>query len=178
MFRYIAAFLVVCISSAGLTQDHRTIPRLPKKSIRFLSPFDGRSASRAAAGDPIRVLAVRVEFREDENELTSGIGTFDYSEETGAVVDPPPHDRQYFLDHLEALDRYFTRVSDGAVSISSDLYPPGDRSAYVLPHEMSYYNPNTTEDELDIRLSELMQDAFLQADSDPGIDFFLLTLFF
>ncbi|MFC1555501.1 FG-GAP-like repeat-containing protein [candidate division KSB1 bacterium] len=118
----------------------------------------------------LRIAAIRVEFQEDEYFLTSGNGLFDLSDNPDTLlIDPPPHNRTYFRDQLEAMKRYYARVSNNKLTLSYDVFPAGENDAYSLQNEMMYYNPNTTEEELDIRLSELLRDAVTAADND--VDF-------
>ena len=173
MIRFIIIALLSLAPLSVFAQKSNIYPVLLQK--KQLSSFSLKSSvnSRKTSGRSFGVLAIRVEFKEDNNPLTSGIGKFDYTTDIGDTVDPPPHDRQYFLDHLEALRRYYARVSHGKVDITCDLFPAGEQASYTLPEEMAYYNPNTTEQQLDMRLSELVRDAVESADADPAVDFSL-----
>ncbi|MFC1562890.1 immune inhibitor A domain-containing protein, partial [candidate division KSB1 bacterium] len=125
-------------------------------------------------GDSIRninIIAIRVEFQEDSIETAHGSGLFNLSQDTSLYIDPPPHNRLYFEDHLEALKRYYDKVSRGKVNITYRIFPEGLDESYKLLKEMKYYSPNTTKEELNKRLSELFRDSFLEADNDPAIDF-------
>ncbi|MFC1728886.1 T9SS type A sorting domain-containing protein [candidate division KSB1 bacterium] len=169
-----AGAVFILVPCAAITQDTGIIPRLSKAHLS--SPVTSNEESFRLDGEQsLHLLAVRVEFLEDDDPLTSGTGKFDYTELTPAqrdsTVDPPPHNRIYFSDQLEALKRYYGHVSNGKVSLSFDIVPDGLEAAYTLPHEMRYYNPDTDDDELDLRLSELLRDALLLADNDPSVDF-------
>lgn len=125
-----------------------------------------------AAVDTIRVLAIRVEFKEDSAATTTGNGKFDLSVSTDEFqVDPPPHNRSYFQDHLIFLKNYFRKVSGGRLYVEGDVYPLDQNQAYQLDHPMTEYNPNTTPDEIDAGLARLFRDALQKADEDPAIDF-------
>jgi len=123
----------------------------------------------------IKICAIRVEFSEDEDPNTTGDGSFLFinSEiECPIVVDPPPHNKQYFLDHIRALSNYYYHVSRGKLyidTLNSHVYPEGENEAYRLKHKMSYYHPFDKKDSIDIRLTELFIDAVKAADED--IDF-------
>ncbi len=122
--------------------------------------------------DSLRILGIRVEFVEDDSPNTTGNGKFDLSEPSGPFqIDPPPHDRTYFQDHLIFLRNYFFRVSKGDLLLLGDIYPSGKNEAYQLDQPMTYYNPNRTPDENNTRLAELFQDAILLADADPTVEF-------
>jgi len=125
-----------------------------------------------ASVDTIRVLAIRVEFKEDSAATTTGNGKFDLSMSTDEYqVDPPPHNRSYFQDHLIFLKNYFLKVSGGRLYVEGDVYPLGQNEAYQLDNPMTEYNPNTTPDEIDAGLARLFRDALQKADEDPAIDF-------
>lgn len=127
----------------------------------------------AYAYQTIKIAALRVEFVEDSNELTTGNGTFATDSVTTDpfAIDPAPHNRTYFKDQLIAADRYFQNVSSGKVRISGDVYPRGLNDAYMLPNEMKSYNPNTSQSEIDKGIARLFSDAIQAADTDPDLDF-------
>jgi hypothetical protein len=130
-----------------------------------------------------KVLAIRVEFQKDSSELTTGDGTFDLREIDSLrthAIDPPPHNRWYFEDHLTFLRNYYLAVSNGQVEIEFQCFPLDSNSAYKLDKPMFYYNPYTTLDEVNQRLVELVRDAFNKAIEDPAIniaDFDAFVLF-
>ncbi|PID59819.1 MAG: hypothetical protein CR986_04555 [Ignavibacteriae bacterium] len=74
----------------------------------------------------INILAVMVEFQPDKFDLTYGDGTFGsiYSKDYGNdILDPLPHDLDYFADHLKFAKNYYDEVSDENVSITYDVLP-------------------------------------------------------
>ncbi len=169
MKRILSFFIVLFLPFSLLAQTTGTVPKLKTGSY-----LKGSDVSLIAKADVIsegiiRIAAVRVDFIEDENNRTTGNGKFDYSSDQATVVDPAPHDKSYFLDQLEALKRYYSRVSGGKLDIEYDVYPAGEQDSYSLGQQMDYYNPDTDEQELDLRLSELLRDAVVLA--DPDIDF-------
>ncbi len=122
--------------------------------------------------DTIRVLAIRVEFQTDDAKTTTGNGKFDLTKPSGLYqIDPPPHNRSYFQDHLLFLKNYFWRVSHGRVIIEGDVFPLEQDGAYQLDQPMMAYNPNTTPEANNRALANLFKDAILKADQDPTIDF-------
>jgi M6 family metalloprotease-like protein len=134
------------------------------------------------AQQELKICALRVEFQPDNNPLTTGTGQFmsDTSEITPFTIDPPPHGRSYFKDQIIAVDNYYFAASKGKLNISGVVFPLDNESVYVLPHEMGYYSPNTSEDENNFRLAQLFSDAITIADSDPNIvfsNFDLVTIF-
>ena len=122
--------------------------------------------------DSIRILAVRVEFLEDDAPTTTGNGKFDLSSPSGMYqIDPPPHNRSYFQDHLTFLQNYFLKVSAEQLYTYGDVYPIPENDAYQLDEPMTSYNPNRTPDENNEGLARLFRDAILKADQDPAIAF-------
>ena len=172
-FYQLITAVFILASQSGYAQSGDPTPLLLKKSVSKQNISLLQKSAAQNSEQTFRILAIRAEFQTDDSQFTTGDGTFDYSADTEAVVDPPPHDRIYFLDQLEALKRYYNRVSNSMASITYDLYPAGDREAYTLPNLMEYYNPNSTDDELNQRLGELVRDAVERADADPLVDFSL-----
>jgi M6 family metalloprotease-like protein len=121
----------------------------------------------------INIAAIRVEFVEDSNPLTSGNGLFavDSVTTTPFAVDPAPHNRTYFKDQIIAVDNYYNTISKGRVRITGDVFPRGLNASYKLPYEMRYYNPNTSLKDTDTGLAKLFIDAISIADSDPILNF-------
>ena len=151
--------------------------RLSQKRLIVTADYDfnkiNESLSRRVAThtDTVRVLAIRVQFVEDNSRFTTGNGRFDYSNDDTYFINKPPHNKTYFENQMKALSNYFENVSNGKLILDSDIYPADPESAYTLNQSMLYYSPNTTDEELDQRLSELMRDSFLAANEDDAINF-------
>lgn len=74
----------------------------------------------------IKILAVMVEFQLDKFDLTQGDGTFGsiYTKDYGnSIIDPLPHDVNYFSDHLTFAQNYFSKVSNNKVKIDFTILP-------------------------------------------------------
>ncbi|MBN2365911.1 MAG: hypothetical protein EH225_07880, partial [Calditrichaeota bacterium] len=124
------------------------------------------------SADLLRILAIRVEFVEDDATTTIGNGKFDLSEPSHLFqIDPPPHNRSYFEDHILFLSNYFKKVSKERLIISGDVFPLEETRAYQLDEPMTRYNPNRTPEENNRALAELFRDAIQKADQDSEIDF-------
>jgi M6 family metalloprotease-like protein len=130
-------------------------------------------ASTVPAADTLRILAIRVEFQTDNSQTTTGDGRFNLDQSTDPFqIDPPPHNRSYFQDHLEFARNYFLKISRGDLVIIGDVFPPDESSAYQLDQPMGYYNPNTTPEKINEGLAKLLRDAIQKADAeDPAINF-------
>ena len=131
------------------------------------------SAQNSTNTQTIHICAIRVEFQEDNNELTTGNGKFmiDTVTTDPYAIDPAPHNRLYFQDQLQAAANYFNNVSNGKVIVSGDVFPRESDEAYHLEHPMGYYNPNTTEAEINKGIAQLFIDAVQAADQDDDIIF-------
>ena len=155
------------------------VPRSANLRILLCSCFLLLSGSSAPAVQHWRILALRVEFPRErpDNPTTTGDGTFDLRQfqdpevqETyrGHYYDTPPHNRQYFCWHLEALANYYQKVSDGKLQINFDLFPHASDSSYQMPRELLSYGNGRTHQEISQKLCELLRDAITTADSVEG----------
>lgn len=137
----------------------------------------------AFPADSLKICAIRVEFAEDQNSLTTGNGKFvlDNTDITPFTVDPPPHNRSYFNDQIIAVRNYFLKASNRNFYVDGTVFPKGQNNAYKLPKKMSFYSPNSLDETInDARLAQLFIDAVSAADSDPDINFSefdLVTIF-
>ena len=127
--------------------------------------------SSSATAGTLRLLALRVEFKIDSVNTTTGNGRFDLSTPSTPRTDPPPHHRDYFAAQLVALANYFSVASGGRLSLSAEVFPVENNAAYQLQQRMSYYSPGKNSPLADQRLSELFRDAVQAADQSGGIDF-------
>ncbi len=125
----------------------------------------------------VRILALRVDFLEDSpGHRTTGNGRFDLrrDEEARSIpIDPPPHDRNYFESHFEAVSRYYDVMSGGRLRVEFDVFPAENDSAYHL-QDTALYGPwifsNSNPDVLQHAIN-LVGDALAVADTtDPTID--------
>ena len=127
--------------------------------------------------DSVKVLALMVEFQEDDLSQTTGTGKFNYSEYPDSLnIDGTPHDKAYFEDQLAFIKNYFESQSGNRIvfsettvidSISTDTL----KTIVTLPKPMWYYNPNNGDDVLLERLIELYTNSWEQVKNDSTIDF-------
>ena len=126
----------------------------------------------------LKVAVLRVAFQPDSSPATTGDGSFVMEDTVDLAcddwsLDPPPHDRIYFQDHLTAMDNYWQRVSGGAVYVNmseSEVYPLIQSEVYQLPHEMLYYHPYLEDYDETEKLFELSRDVIAMADPDINFD--------
>ncbi len=94
----------------------------------------------------LHIVAVMVEFQEDDNRLTTGSGIFDDSgmpflNNPDVRIDPLPHDERYFKAHLEFAKNYFETMSNGTLELDFTVIP----EVVKLSREMSSYSPTGQE---------------------------------
>lgn len=97
------------------------------------------SKSTASSGT-LRILAVMVEFQEDKYDATTGTGKFGshYTKAYGdTILDPLPHDANYFSDHLLFAKNYFKKVSRGNLEITYLVLP----EVITVSKTMREYSP-------------------------------------
>jgi hypothetical protein len=117
--------------------------------------------------DTFKVVGILAQFQEDNSGLTTGDGKFDLSNkyfnpgtQRDTVIDAPPYDSAYFIDHMEFLKNYFFKVSNGRCIIQYELYG----QVLTLPQKMEEYSPRQNENLS--RLGNLFTDAWTLADNN------------
>jgi hypothetical protein len=94
----------------------------------------------ANAIDTLKLLAIMVNFQEDRDGATFGNGKFGsiYSVDYGlTILDPLPHDEQYFNDHLLFVRNYFQKVSNDNLYIEFTVLP----DTFSVTQTMRNYSP-------------------------------------
>ncbi len=126
--------------------------------------------SQIAAEDTIKILAVMVNFLEDKDGATFGNGKFGsiYSQNYGSdILDPLPHDRDYFESHLTFVKNYFQKVSNGKVSVEFTILP----DTFSVTKTMRNYSPIPGSDDL-TPVGQFAQEVWTKADQIyPTFDF-------
>ena len=90
------------------------------------------------------------------------------------TIDPPPHNYDYFLSQLHAVNEYFQSVSYGKFGIdiqASSIYPSSLDGDYRLSNSMDYYNPYENPLIQEERLTQLFVDAIEKSYSVDSIEF-------
>ncbi len=106
-----------------------------------------------------------VDFQKDNDDRTTGDGSFDLSDTLGRVPDAPPHNRSYFSEHLTFVQNYFGKVSKGKLIVRCDILD----NVYTMPHPIAHYSPPRGSSD-NTELGYLMQDAWHVVDSvTPGV---------
>jgi M6 family metalloprotease-like protein len=136
-------------------------------------------AGAAAERQVVRVLAIRVDFLTDRggSETTTPDGKFDLRsadevEAPRSLVDPPPHNKDYFLAHLKSLANYYAAQSHGQLELQYEVYPEGQDDAYHLSDTMDYGPWAISQDSIIVREArDIFIDSIELADSESDIDF-------
>jgi len=93
--------------------------------------------------DTIHVAFIRIDFARDRGgDASTGDGHFDLSRPgpSALPIDRPPHNRTFYLDHLEALRRYYDAQSYGRVVVVGDVWPRTPNGAYSCT-DMADFGP-------------------------------------
>lgn len=143
-----------------------------KRSHALATPTPRINAAPAVG--TLNVVAIMVEFQEDENRLTSGTGIFGengmeglpyLTNQENTFIDPLPHNQDYFESHLEFAKNYFDKSSDGQLTIEYQVLP----GVYQLDKPMEEYSPIgetfTTE-----KLALFLQDVWVEVENSGGFD--------
>lgn len=132
--------------------------------------------SSIASGDSIKILAVMVNFQEDRDAATFGTGKFGsiYSRDYGtSIIDPLPHNKNYFENHLLFVKNYYTRISGGQTVIDYTVLP----DTFSVSKTMRNYSPDPQSIDY-TSVSEFSKEVWHIADSlNPGIDFSQYDIF-
>tara|TARA_B100000700_G_scaffold153367_1_gene170283 strand:- start:113 stop:2899 length:2787 start_codon:yes stop_codon:yes gene_type:complete len=133
-------------------------------------------ANSQIAGD-LKIAFLRVSFDAEDFPGFTGDGDFllTPSDICGKyIVDPPPHDRNYFSSHIVAVDNYFRTISHDKFGLDlnlSSIFPLANESSYRLDKPMNYYNELGKDDEHEYRITLLLKDAIDKAYQMDQIDF-------
>ena len=126
----------------------------------------------------LKVAMLRVSFPVSDYPGISGNGDFLYDSNIDQcgdyTIDPPPHDKNYFKSHLEAVNNYYRSVSNGKFGLNlsaSKIFPSDDRSSYKIDQLMNYYNQIGMDDFHEKRITELLKDASSKAYEVDKINF-------
>ena len=90
--------------------------------------------------DTLKILAIMVDFQADKYDATIGTGKFgshftqNYQD---TIIDPLPHDADYFDNHLEFAKNYFSKASRGKLNIKYTTLP----DVFTLTGMMRDYCP-------------------------------------
>jgi hypothetical protein len=136
LMRNILMFIIFCLGSLSAQTFIGKINPVPEDK-----PFG------ISNGDTVKILAVLADFQQDKDEATYGNGKFGsmYSKSYGtAILDPLPHDKNYFEEHLEFVKNYYRKVSKNKVNISYEVIP----DIFTVSKTMRNYSPASNSNDL------------------------------
>ncbi len=143
--------------------------------IGKINPYPNTS-TKVLADDTVKILAVMVNFQEDRDGATFGNGKFGsiYSQNYGNdILDPLPHDRDYFESHLTFVKNYFQKVSNGKVDIQFTVLP----DTFSVTKTMRNYSPAPGSDDF-TPMGQFAEEVWTKADAIyPGLNFSDYNLF-
>jgi hypothetical protein len=141
-----------------------------KRIVQPLSavPSLGTLPGRPQAVGTLRILALMVDFQPSDDLQVNGNGQFE-TDTTGSwnMIDPPPHDVNYFTYKLLFLSNYFRKVSNGKLTVTGDVF----NHIITLPNTLADYSPPKGSSD-NSKLAQLVIDSWHTADSlYPSIQF-------
>lgn len=143
--------------------------------IGKINPFPAENLLKANS-DTVKILAVMVSFQEDRDGATFGNGKFGsiYTQNYGSnILDPLPHDKNYFESHLEFVKNYYQKVSDGKVNIQFTVLP----DTFSVSQTMRNYSPPSNADDF-TALGQFAEEVWQKADQlNPAFNFSDYNLF-
>ena len=117
-----------------------------------------------------------VNFQEDKDAATFGNGRFGtiYSQDYGTeILDPLPHDKQYFESHLLFVKNYFNKVSKGKLVINYTVLP----DTFSVSKTMRNYSPPSNSTDF-TPIADFTSEVWTKADQlYPGFNFSDYNLF-
>ncbi|MDI6766528.1 MAG: hypothetical protein QME52_06870 [Bacteroidota bacterium] len=153
-------FLVLLIIDRVNAQEAQRISFNHQLTLKKMEPLKRSLFSTAAPETSVRILAVMIAFKEDNDPLTSGNGSFDISKPSKPYLGAPPHNKEYFQKHITFLENYFRKSSNGKLKVTGTVLD----SIFRLPNEMGYYSP-PLRDEKNVELGSLVKDSWQLVDS-------------
>lgn len=134
-----------------------------------LNPFPAENTLQLQP-DSLKILAVMVEFQPDQDAATFGNGKFGtiYTQDYGnSILDPLPHDKNYFEHHLEFVRNYYSKVSNGKVTIEFTVLD----DIITVSQTMRNYSPPPRTDDF-LPLGNFSKEVWtLTGQSNPSLTF-------
>ena len=173
MNRVLASFIVLILILGNLPFNKAGL--LAQNLVGKINSSQSQSV-QISANDTVKILAVMVSFQEDRDGTTFGNGKFGsiYSKDFGSkILDPLPHDKNYFESHLTFVKNYFNKVSNGKVNIQFTVLP----DTFSVSQTMRNYTPPLNSNDF-TPLAEFSDEVWSKADQmNPGFNFSDYDLF-
>ncbi|MCK5085989.1 MAG: hypothetical protein KAQ90_00650, partial [Melioribacteraceae bacterium] len=136
-----------------------------------VSSYPNETPTSYADNDTLKILAVLVDFQEDIDDATFGNGKFGsiYTQDYGnSILDPLPHNKDYFEDHLLFAKNYFNKVSNGKLNINYTVL----EDILTVSKAMRNYSPPINDQDNLTPLGEFAEETWeLGVDRFPQINF-------
>jgi M6 family metalloprotease-like protein len=129
--------------------------------------FATEGITAAGPTDTVRIACLRIDFLTDRGgSASSGDGHFNLAPADTFVnpVDRPPHNRQFYRKHGDALANYYDVQSYGRVRVEVDVWPAEQDSAYHLT-DMADLGPWVFGSSIFRSAVDMMRKSFFAADS-------------
>ncbi|HCV42382.1 MAG TPA: hypothetical protein DGH68_02790, partial [Bacteroidetes bacterium] len=149
-------FYLLLLASGSLVAQQLNHPVMVSRDDAFSAPRPFRTSADTVV---VNVLAVMVQFQQDNTALTSGDGRFDLTQSGNPIIDAPPHNRQYFFDHLTFVSNYFRKSSKAKVIVRTTVLD----SVITLPNQMQVYSPPRVGST--VAVGNLARDTWQKVDS-------------
>ncbi len=134
-----------------------------------LNPYPIEKSSQLQP-DTLKILAVMVEFQQDQDAATFGNGKFGsiYTQNYGnSILDPLPHDKNYFENHLQFVRNYYHKVSNGKVNVDYTVLD----GIITVSQTMRNYSPPPKSDDF-LPLGNFSREVWtLTAQANPSLVF-------
>ncbi len=154
-------FLIITASLGSLSAQN---------FIGKINPYPDYSYRLSSRKDTLKILAVMVSFQEDKDDATFGNGKFGsiYSQNYGlSIIDPVPHDKEYFEAHLQFAKNYFEKVSNRKQNISFYVLP----DTILVSKTMRNYSPPANSNDF-TALGDFSKEVWTKAgEQNPGFNF-------
>ncbi len=136
------------------------------------------NSKKFEANDTLKILAVLSDFQKDNDDATYGNGKFEsiYTKDYGkSILDPIPHDKAYFENHLKFVQNYFAKVSNGKLNITYTVLD----NILTVSKTMRNYTPPLDDLNNHAPLGKYLDEVWKLADAQyPNVNFSDYDLFF
>ena len=130
--------------------------------VNKINPYPNNSPLILNSSDTLRILAVMVEFQQDNDPTTFGNGKFGsiYTKDYGnSIIDPLPFNKAYFENHLKFAQNYYRKASNQNVNIKYAVLP----EVITVSKTMRNYSPEVQSSDLS-NVANLAQEVWQSAD--------------
>ena len=131
--------------------------------IGKLNQYPSNDFNTLASNDTLKILAILSDFQKDIDDATYGDGKFEsiYSQDYGqTILDPLPHDKTYFENHLKFVQNYYKKVSDGKLYVSYTVLD----NILTVSQTMRNYTPDIDDINNLTPVAEYLKEVWTLAD--------------